>query len=55
MSAPLELCACEEIGVVIWYLRLKNKCSVEIHREIVATYGTCAMHARNVRRWVVEH
>ncbi len=52
MSAPLEICAREEIRAIIRYLRSKKKCAAEIYREIIATYGSHVIDARNVRGWV---
>lgn len=51
MDTPLSSHATVELRSVIRFLLAKGKKPAEIHREIVAVYGSSAMSVQMVRKW----
>jgi hypothetical protein len=51
MAAPLGDCTIEEQRAVVRFLWAEGVKSADIHRRMLAQYGTRTMHQRNIYEW----
>ena len=53
MAAPIQSPAKSDVRSVIRFLNAKGERPAEIHRQIIAVYGT-VMNRQNVKKWCRE-
>ena len=54
MGTVLRVWKQEELRSVIWFLWAKGTAPIEIHREILAVYGSNVMTVQHMRKWCRE-